>query len=406
GGVTGMTDETEAPAGDIIVWDATTGEELHRFPVEHTRTINSVAISPDGRSALTASDDNTLIVWDIETGQVVKRLAGHTDDVNIGLFSPDPDNPFIVSASDDTSIIIWDLDSAQPLRRLQGHTQPITGLNLSPDGRRMISTTEDNTLIVWRIETPQEIIDWVLANRYVKPFTPDECSQYNVRNCEVQLVIPTLPPARPTEVAPPTSEAEEAVEATFTPIPEALKSFAVNTGSSNVNVRSSDSTQAPIVDVLRVNERVEILGVSSRGTGWYQIILPDGRLAWVSGSVISIDGNRANIPQIDPPPVVAQPTQPPASGSGTGAGGEAAATPASLYDCSRFRLTSPIGYINPDSTTFYWDPLPGVQAEYWLSIFNEQGQAVRIVNAGSSTSVTVDTSVAGIGTGFAFSYEV
>jgi WD40 repeat protein len=405
-GATGRPDEAEAPAGDIIVWDATTGEELRRFPVEHTRTINSVAISPDGRSALTASDDNTLIVWDIETGQVVKRLAGHTDDVNIGLFSPDANNPFIVSASDDTSIIIWDLDSAQPLRRLQGHTQPITGLNLSPDGRRMISTTEDNTLIVWRIETPQEIIDWVLANRYVKPFTPDECSQYNVRNCEVQLVIPTQPSVQPTEVAQPTSEAEEPVEATFTPIPEALKSFAINTGSSNVNVRSSDSTQAPIVDVLRVNERVEILGVSSRGTGWYQIILPDGRLAWVSGSVISIDGNRANIPQIDPPPVVAQPTQPPASGSGPGTGGEAAATPASPYDCSRFRLTSPIGYINPDSTTFYWDPLPGVQAEYWLSIFNEQGQAVRIVNAGGSTSVTVDTSVAGIGTGFAFSYEV
>src|SRR5690606_12881830 len=178
-----------------------------------------------------------------------------------------------------------------------------------------------------------------------------------------------------------------------------------NNTSSNVNVRSSDSTDAPIVDILRVNERVEILGVSNRGTGWYQIILPDGRLAWVSGSVISIEGDRANIPQISPPPVSAQPTQPPASTGGT-TGGAAESTPASQYNCSAFKLTSPIGYINPDSTTFYWDPLPGVQAEYWLSIFNEQGQPVKIVNAGSATSTTVDTSVAGIGPGFAFSYEV
>src|SRR5690606_38370020 len=185
-GTTGNPEEVEGPAGDIILWDVATGQEILRYPVEHTRTINSVAISPDGRNVLTASDDNTLILWDLETGQVLKRFAGHTDDVNIALFSPDPSNPFVLSASDDATIILWDLNSAQPLRRFQGHTQPITGLNLSPDGKQMISATTGNTLIVWRIETPQQIMEWVLANRYVKPFTPDECSQYNVRNCTVQ----------------------------------------------------------------------------------------------------------------------------------------------------------------------------------------------------------------------------
>jgi WD40 repeat protein len=412
-GTTGRPDEAEAPAGDIILWDATNGQELLRYPVEHTRTINSVSISPDGRNVLTASDDNTLILWDLESGQVLKRFAGHTDDVNIGLFSPDPANPFVLSASDDATIILWDLNSAQPLRRFQGHTQPITGLNLSPDGRQMISATRGDTIIVWRIETPQQIMEWVLANRYVKPFTADECSQYNVRNCTVQvnLPLPTPLPAQPTQADQPvdSQEATAQPEVTPTPIPAALKTFATNTGSSNVNVRSSDSTQAPIVDVLRVNERVEILGISSRGTGWYQIILPDGRLAWVSGSVISIEGNRANIPQVVPPPVNAQPTQPPSSSGGgsTGStGGQAQPTEASAYNCSAFRLTSPIGYINSTSTTFYWDPLPGVQAEYWLSIFNEQGQPVKIVNAGSGTSTTVDTSVASIGPGFTFSYEV
>lgn len=421
-GATGNPDEAEAPAGEIILWDAASGVELLRYPVEHTRTINSVAISPDGRSVLTASDDNTLILWDLESGQVLKRFAGHTDDVNIGLFSPDPTNPFVLSASDDTTIILWDLDSAQPLRRFQGHIQPITGLNLSPDGRRMVSATVDNSLIVWRIETPQEVIDWVLANRYVKPFAPDECNQYQVRNCNanipVNLPAPTAAPAQPVEPTPAeqvdaataTATLAEVAEATPSPtaLPQALKFFATNTGSSNVNVRSSDSTSAPIVDVLRVNERVEILGISSRGSGWYQIVLPDGRLAWVSGSVISIDGNPANIPPVDPPPVVAQPTQAPASNSGStgGTGGQAPATEASAYNCSAFGLTSPIGYLNAGSTTFYWDPLPGVQAEYWLSIFNEQGQPAKIVNAGSSTSTTVDTSEAGIGSGFSFSYEV
>jgi WD40 repeat protein/serine/threonine protein kinase len=416
-GSTGNPNEVDAAPGDIIVWDVASGQEIQRFPVEHTRTINSVAISPDGLSVLTASDDNLLILWNLELGLVVRRFAGHTDDVNVGLFSVDPARPFILSASDDGTIILWDLDSAQPIRRLQGHIQPVKTLNLSPDGQRMVSATAGDTLIVWRVQTPQEVIDWVVANRYVKPFTADECNQYNVRNCNVELLIPTPLPARPTEafLATPTPAQAEA-DVTATPIPAALKSFAVNTGSQNVNVRSSDSRDAPIVDVLRVNERAEILGLSSRGTGWYQIILPDGRLAWVSGSVISIEGNPGAIPMVDPPPIVQQPTRTPqpstggtggTGGTGAGTGGQAGATEAApLYDCSRFRLTSPIGYINRDSTTFYWDPLPGVQATYWLAIFNERGQNVALANAGSATSVTINTSPEAIGDGFVFSYEV
>jgi hypothetical protein len=161
-----------------------------------------------------------------------------------------------------------------------------------------------------------------------------------------------------------------------------------------------------------------VLGQSSRGTGWLQIVLADGRLAWVSGSVVSLDGDRANLPRIEPPPVVpqARPTQrpatdngTPASGSGTtGTGGnDTEATPESLYDCSAFRLTSPIGYINIDQTTFYWDTLPGVvNADYWLTIYNEQGQNVAIANAGNASSVVINTSIGGIGGGFNFSYEV
>jgi len=113
----------------------------------------------------------------------------------------------------------------------------------------------------------------------------------------------------------------------------------------------------------------------------------------------------------------ARPTQPPAIDSGgrgstdteTGTTGttETQPTPESQYDCSAFQLTSPIGYINKDQTTFYWDRLPGVpNAEYWLTIFNEQGQNVAIANAGNASNVTIDTSIAGIGGGFVFSYEV
>ncbi len=277
-GAAGNPAEAEAPAGDLIVWDVASGQEILRFPVEHTRTINSVAISPDGATVLTASDDNTLILWDLEQGIVLKRFAGHTDDVNIGLFSPDPSNPFVVSASDDGTIILWDLNSAQSIRRFQGHTQPITAFNLSPDGRRMVSATTDNMLIVWRIETPQEVVDWVMANRHVKPFTPDECGQYNVRNCNSPAPQPVSESAEPAQAAG--------------------------------------------------------------------------------------------------------------------------------YECDAFTLVALLDVLDAAQTTFSWAPLPDAQAEYWLSIYNEQGQTVKIVNAGGEASIAVDTSPASIGTGASFRYEV
>ncbi len=264
----------ENTPGDVYVWDGTSGELLMTLPREHTRTVNSVDISPDGLSLLTASDDNTLILWDLASGQVLKRFAGHTDDVNIGLFSPNPERPFILSASDDASIIMWDITTGLPLRRFLGHTAPITGLNISPNGQRMISSTGGDTMIIWRIETPQQVIDWTLANRYVRAFSPDECAQYSVPNCNagstqvINQPVATLP-AQPTLAQQPVEQATLAQQPVEQPtlIPPSTaptQVFVVNTGVQGVNVRSSDSTQAAAIGVLNAGERVQAIGISSQ----------------------------------------------------------------------------------------------------------------------------------------------
>ena len=78
----------------------------------HTHYVNSVVFSPDGRHIVSGSDDHTIRVWNIQTGdQLGSPFQGHTGCVNSVTFSPD--GRHIVSGSDDQTIQVWDskLDS-------------------------------------------------------------------------------------------------------------------------------------------------------------------------------------------------------------------------------------------------------------------------------------------------------
>jgi WD40 repeat protein len=72
-------------------------EALVRTLEGHTEWVNSVAVTPDGRFAVSASEDKTLKVWDLGTGQAVRTLEGHTSSV-LGV-TVTPDGRFAVSAS-------------------------------------------------------------------------------------------------------------------------------------------------------------------------------------------------------------------------------------------------------------------------------------------------------------------
>lgn len=76
----------------------------------------------------------------------------------------------------------------------------------------------------------------------------------------------------------------------------------------SVNVRSGDSTEYAQVGFLTQGQEAPIVGISSRGTGWYQIRLPNNTTAWVSPTVVDVAGSLSNIPSILPPPIPATAT--------------------------------------------------------------------------------------------------
>jgi len=58
-----------------------------------------------------------------------------------------------VSASEDNTLKVWDLETGRELRTLKGHSQSVSGVAVAPDGRRVVSASRDNTLKLWDLES-------------------------------------------------------------------------------------------------------------------------------------------------------------------------------------------------------------------------------------------------------------
>ena len=131
------------------------GGPLIRSLVGHANTVNAVALTADGRWAVSASDDWTLKIWDIESGKLIKTMEGH--DGAVSAVALTPDGRTAVSASDDCTLKVWDPESGREMRTLKGHAKGVFAVALTPDGRTAVSASDDCTLKVWDLKSGREM---------------------------------------------------------------------------------------------------------------------------------------------------------------------------------------------------------------------------------------------------------
>jgi len=141
----------------------------------HTRSANAVAFSPDNRWLASGGKDNVIKIWDLANGNVLRTLYGHASNINALAVSPDGKllasgsgdinderdlgaftQGGVVGGTEDNTVRIWSVETGQQLQVLRGHELPVAAVAFSNDGRSLTSVGGD-AIKVWDVSAGTEL---------------------------------------------------------------------------------------------------------------------------------------------------------------------------------------------------------------------------------------------------------
>jgi WD40 repeat protein/predicted Ser/Thr protein kinase len=181
--------------GKVRLWDAATGEECATLPHPDPGFVKALAFTPDGTRLVSGGDlDGDLLVWDVSTGQIQRRVASGksvnslavspdgsriavgTYDVKAGWtmrisdlttgeeietgdgvpFAFSPDGQWLAGRdADGKNVVLWDAHTFRPAAHWPGHTGYINAVAFDRDGGRFLSASSDHTVRLWDTRTGQ-----------------------------------------------------------------------------------------------------------------------------------------------------------------------------------------------------------------------------------------------------------
>lgn len=119
--------------------------------LKHGGVVRSVAVSPDDRYVLTASDDASVCLWDRTTCTLVHVLGGDSGASRSAIFSTD--GSYILSAADNGSAFLWNTASGKLAATMRGHHRAVLAVALSADSMYAMTASGDRTARLWHATT-------------------------------------------------------------------------------------------------------------------------------------------------------------------------------------------------------------------------------------------------------------
>jgi len=135
------------PDNTLGLWDSETGARIRIFR-GHTKKIQDCAFGSDGKRVASASSDKTLKVWNAETAEEIRTFRGHDNPHGVVACSIGPAGSRILSTGFRTARL-WDIETGKEISRFHGHSSTITTCEFSQDGRRVVTGSADGTAKIW-----------------------------------------------------------------------------------------------------------------------------------------------------------------------------------------------------------------------------------------------------------------
>jgi ribosome assembly protein SQT1 len=140
------------------IWDITDGEVIVKL-TGHTDSVCSASFSSDGQMVATGGMDGKVRIWrrvgavDFRNWEFLTELQGPDEVIWLRWH---PRGAILLAGSNDSTVWLWQLPSGNTMQVFAGHSGPVQCGEFTPDGKRIVTASEDGTLIYWdpRSSTP------------------------------------------------------------------------------------------------------------------------------------------------------------------------------------------------------------------------------------------------------------
>jgi len=144
----------------VRLWNPHNGKHIKKFAGCHNQEVNDVQISADNSKFVSCGSDKLIFLWDVTSGQAIRKFTGHDRKINAVAFGPKED--LLLSASHDKTVRVWDMRTRAraPIQTMTGAVDSILCLVVHKD--EIITGSVDGGLRCYDVRKGQLVTDQLL----------------------------------------------------------------------------------------------------------------------------------------------------------------------------------------------------------------------------------------------------